>query len=52
VALEVTVGLINGIKVGIEHIDVREPDDDALWLIAIDLFVVRIGILKYSDMSV
>ena len=51
-AVDVTVELINGLKVGIEHIDVREPDDNALWLVAIDLFVVRIGILKYSDIEV
>ena len=42
---DITLELINGIKLGIEHMD--DPDGDG-WLIALDLFFLRIGFWKES----
>ena len=52
-ALDVTLELINGLKVGIEHMTPDEEEEESeweqpLWLIIIDLLVIRIGIVKYS----
>jgi len=49
VGFDVTIERINGIKVGIEHINGSEWGEGVEWLIAIDLFVVRVGIIKYSE---
>lgn len=42
--------LINGLKLGIEHIsgeDMGEDEEGPQWLIAIDLLIFRIGLLKF-----
>lgn len=44
-----TFELINGLKVGIEHIDVSDWEEDLEWMIAIDLLIFRFGFLRYSD---
>ena len=53
-ALDITLELINGLKVGIEHMIPDEEEEESeweqpLWLIIIDLLVIRIGIVKYSN---
>lgn len=42
--------LINGLKLGIEHIsgeDMGEDEEGPQWLIAIDILIFRIGLLKF-----
>jgi len=51
---DITLELINGLKVGIEHMIPDEEEEESeweqpLWLIIIDLLVIRIGIVKYSN---
>lgn len=42
------LSIINGIKVGIEHLTVEEDSDlEMEWAIMIDLFIFRIGLFKY-----
>lgn len=40
--------IINGVKLGIEHISV-EDDEDVHWMIALDLFIFRLGLMKYKE---
>lgn len=50
-AVDITVELINGIKVGIEHVSWEDYEEGGGlgWLIALDLFILRIGINKYPE---
>lgn len=48
VEYDVLFELINGVKIGIEHIDGDGIADDMEWMIAIDVLIFRIGILKYE----
>lgn len=42
--------LINGIKFGIEHVDLRDDEEsDMDYIIAIDFFCFRLAIVKFSD---
>jgi len=46
---QVSVELINGFKLGIEQIDGEGIDDEVEWMIALDLLIIRIAILRYKD---
>jgi len=46
---QVSVELINGLKLGVEHISADDFDDGVEWMIAIDIFIFRIAILRYKD---
>jgi len=46
---QVSVELINGLKLGVEHISADDFDDEVEWMIAIDLLIIRIAILRYKD---
>lgn len=49
VLVEVEFDIINGVKLGIEHISVDDDDHPVDYLIAIDLFFFRIGLIKYKN---
>jgi len=46
---QISVELINGLKLGVEHINADDIDDEVEWMIAIDIFIFRIAILRYKD---
>jgi len=46
---QISVELINGLKLGVEHINGEGIDDEVEWMIAIDIFIFRIAILRYKD---
>jgi len=46
---QVSVELINGLKLGVEHINADTFDDGVEWMIALDLFIFRIAILRYKE---
>jgi len=48
VEFNVLFELINGRKIGIEHIDGDGLDEGLKWMIAIDIVIFRIGIMKYE----
>ena len=49
-ALEVTLELINGLKVGIEHLSFEDDDeDDADSVVICDLFFLRLAFISYSS---
>ena len=47
--MDLTLELINGIKIGIEHLNVEDMDDEVKWMIMIDLVIIRIGIIRFHD---
>jgi hypothetical protein len=42
---DLTVELINGVKLGIEHV---EGDEEVAYLIVLDLLILRICFIKWS----
>jgi len=46
---DISFEFINGLKLGVEHISADDFDDEVEWMIAIDLFIFRIAILRYKD---
>lgn len=47
--MTISIELINGLKLGVEHISADDFDDEVEWMIAIDLFIFRIAILRYTN---
>ena len=43
-----TFELINGLKVGIEHVTF-DDDDGVDWVVVLDLLIFRFCFLRYSD---
>lgn len=44
--IQITFELINGLKLGIEHLNVWEEEGDPEWMIVIDILVFRFGLIK------
>jgi len=51
VALDVTLELINGLKVGLEHLsfDDDEEEEDVSGIVILDLFLLRVSFISYKD---
>jgi hypothetical protein len=45
---EISVDFITGLMFGIEFPDVSEIDEDLSWAMALDLFVVRVMVVKWK----
>lgn len=48
-ALDVTLELINGLKVGIEHLSLDDEEHDVESIVICDLLFLRLAFISYTE---